>query len=80
MSHSPKLMAIEALEEGLLSVGGQVRIERHLASCEMCRTARESVRTYHSLRSDARSMAPPDLAWEKLEAALADLESWLDLR
>jgi hypothetical protein len=70
MSHTPKLLAIEALEEGLLSAPGQARIERHLASCTMCRAAREAVHAYQEMRADARALTPPDLAWEELEKAL----------
>lgn len=70
MSHAPKLFALEALEEGLLSAEGQTRIERHLAACSTCRAARESVRHYQALRADARALTPPDLAWEELEKAL----------
>jgi hypothetical protein len=71
MSHAPRLFALEALVAGRLSPAGTARLERHLATCETCRAALKAVHSYEALRSEARGLEAPDLAWEKLEQALA---------
>jgi hypothetical protein len=71
MSHSPRLFALEALVAGRLSPEGTARLERHLAACETCREALKAVRSYEALRVEARDHEAPDLAWEKLEQAIA---------
>jgi hypothetical protein len=76
MSHAPKLFALEAYAQQLLSPRASARLERHLAGCSTCREALAAVRAYAELRAEAQAAAPEfdprasTLSWERLEAAL----------
>src|SRR5687767_9118458 len=68
--HEPKIAALMALEEDLLSRRGRARIERHLAGCETCRRARGSMRVYSATKADVQVMKPA-IDWSRIEASLA---------
>lgn len=71
MSHTPKIAALIALDEGLLSPPGKRRLERHLAGCAICRSARASVRALEVLTTEARDQEWPEPQWGQMELALA---------
>ncbi len=75
MTHSPKIAALTALHEGLLSPRGRARLEAHLANCEVCREAQATMAIFDSISGDIRASKVPELDWEKmtqrLDAAIA---------
>ncbi len=71
MTHAPKLFALEAYAQRLLSPRATAQLERHLAGCSICREALAAVRAYAELRAEAQTEVPAELSWERLEAALA---------
>jgi hypothetical protein len=70
MSHAPKQRALEAYVADQLSPRGQLRLERHLATCDNCRETLVQVRAYGRLRLEARDQEVPELDWERMQAAL----------
>ena len=67
--HEPKIAALIAYQEGLLSEGGRRRVERHLSGCEVCRDAIASMRVYDELVEGLRGLTP-DPDWSKMELRL----------
>ncbi|MDQ3033584.1 MAG: zf-HC2 domain-containing protein, partial [Myxococcota bacterium] len=71
MSHAPKIAALRALSERALSPRARLRIERHLATCDVCRRALASITLYRRTVEDVREAEPPELDWSRMELALA---------
>lgn len=70
MSHAAKQAALEAYAGDKLSPAGRKRVDRHLASCDVCRALLGQIRAYALLREDAQSAPLPELSWERMSAAL----------
>lgn len=69
MSHRPKLRALEAFAEDLLSPEAEAILERHLAHCETCQEALASIQAYAEVRDHALE-DQPEIDWSKVEFAL----------
>jgi len=70
VSHAPKQAALEAHAADLLSPQGRARIERHLATCPVCRQTLTAIHAYAALREDAVQQPLPELSWERMDKAL----------
>lgn len=70
MNHSPKIAALIALQEGLLSPKGRARLEAHLAKCEVCREAQAAMVVYDRISVDIRGSKAPELDWENMARRL----------
>lgn len=70
-THSPKIAALLAFDADLLSAAGTARVERHLESCEPCRTALSEIRAYERAVAEARRAKYPEPDWSKMELPLA---------
>lgn len=79
---SPKLAALTALEQSLLSSGGRRTLERHLAHCEVCKAARPSVRKLIVDVSDLKLNTEAQVHafnWAPIEQSLSHLFKDADL-
>jgi ferric-dicitrate binding protein FerR (iron transport regulator) len=70
VTHSPKIAALTALHEGLLSPKGRARLEAHLAICEICREAQGSMVLFERISGDIRTSQTPEVDWEKVARRL----------
>ncbi len=68
-THAAKLAALAALAAGQLSTTGRARIERHLASCDVCRSTHQGMRLHHALTRELQQ-AEPAVDFGKMELAL----------
>lgn len=66
MIHSPKIAALTAWREGLLSFKGRSRLEAHLAKCEVCREAQAAMEVFDRISGDIRATKTPELDWERV--------------
>lgn len=69
--HPPKLYALEAKLEGLLSERSEQYLDRHLRQCDTCQAALRAMQEYRSLRDAARKVDLPELSFERFEQKLA---------
>lgn len=70
-AHSPKIGALQAYAEDLLSARGKARIEEHLAGCERCRRALAAIDLYRRSAAEIREAPAPELDWSRMNLALA---------
>lgn len=68
--HRPKTAALLAYAEDVLSEAGRARVERHLASCAVCRQELAAIRLYDTLVDDVDDEAPA-LDFDRMELTLA---------
>lgn len=70
MTHPPKVRALLAYEAGRLGARGRDRVERHLASCEVCDEALAAMRAYDELVKEVRAEPLPRIDWSAMELTL----------
>lgn len=68
--HVPKLGALQALERRQLTAAGEARLQRHLATCEVCQRARIGLRLANRLIGEVRALAAT-VDFGRIEAGLA---------
>lgn len=68
--HRPKTAALIAYASGLLSPGGRRRVDRHLATCEVCRHELAAIQAYDSLIEEVQSSELPEIDFESMELPL----------
>lgn len=74
--HGPKLAALLALEEGVLSEAGERRIRRHLDACEHCRGTLGAIRSYAALSHEvAQGQSEVDWSRVRMPVGAAELGS-----
>jgi len=68
--HAPKTAALIAYTSGLLSPEGRGRVDRHLATCEVCRHELAAIQAYDSLIEEVQSSQLPKIDFESMELPL----------
>ncbi len=69
-AHEPKLKALAAYREGKLGRMPRAAVERHLATCAVCREALVGLRRFAALARAARGAATPEIDWARMELPL----------
>jgi len=58
--------------DGTLDAGARADVERHLAECETCRQLADDLAEIRQVAGSLEDRQPPDHAWARLEAAIAN--------